>query len=165
MGCRAAGRLSAKRTRRPRLTLPRPAVLRARCSIKISQIPAWLRWAQWLCSLKFTLNLVMGTEFAECAQQDTQIGADCAFLLEANEVNLDAQWRDAVRAPRPRAARCCLAPREMSGLRGEGSARAAAHLLACRCPSDSQGVLIALFFGFQLLAYLALTQKANGNVY
>lgn len=125
VGYHAAGRLSAKHTRRPRLTLPRPAVLYApavlcaRGSIKISQIPAWLRWAQWLCSLKFTLNLVMGTEFAECAQQDTQIGADCAFLLEANEVNLDAQWRDAVRAPRPRAARCCLclAPREMSGLR------------------------------------------------
>ena len=27
-----------------------------------------------------------------------------------------------------------------------------------------QGILIALFVGFQLLAYLALTTKANGNV-
>jgi len=27
------------------------------------------------------------------------------------------------------------------------------------------GILIALFFGFQLLAYISLTQKANGNLY
>lgn len=99
-----------------------PQLLFAGFFIKISQIPAWLRWAQWLCSLKFTLNLVMATEFGACAAKGGERGASCAFLLEANEVDLDAQGRDA-------------------------------------------GVLIGLFFGFQLLAYLALTQKANGNLY
>jgi hypothetical protein len=28
-----------------------------------------------------------------------------------------------------------------------------------------QGVLLGLFFGFQLLAYIALTQKASGSLY
>jgi hypothetical protein len=28
-----------------------------------------------------------------------------------------------------------------------------------------QGILVGLFFGFQLLAYIFLVQKANGNLY
>ncbi|KAG8465775.1 hypothetical protein KFE25_005345 [Diacronema lutheri] len=98
-----------------------PQLLFAGFFIKITQIPVWLRWAQYLCSLKFTLNLVMANEFGDCALQPTERGAQCAFFLDANQVQLDQQWRDA-------------------------------------------GILIALFVGFQLLAYLALTTKANGNV-
>eukprot|EP00302_Diacronema_sp_CCMP2436_P033680 CAMPEP_0180005498 /NCGR_PEP_ID=MMETSP0984-20121128/12730_1 /TAXON_ID=483367 /ORGANISM="non described non described, Strain CCMP 2436" /LENGTH=137 /DNA_ID=CAMNT_0021926219 /DNA_START=365 /DNA_END=777 /DNA_ORIENTATION=+ len=86
-----------------------------------------------LCSLKFTLNLVMGNEFGECADAELAAGAmvegaqsgnSCAFLLSANNVDYTTSgvWRDG-------------------------------------------GILIALFFGFQLLAYISLTQKANGNLY
>lgn len=104
-----------------------PQLLFAGFFIKISQIPVWLRWAQWLCSLKFTLNLVMATEFGECSLKGQKDGnysefGNCTFLIDANSVNLATPWRDA-------------------------------------------GVLIGLFFGFQLVAYIALTQKANGNLY
>jgi len=42
-----------------------PQLLFAGFFISISDIPVWLRWAQYLCSLKYSINLVMLLEFAQ----------------------------------------------------------------------------------------------------
>ena len=86
-----------------------------------------MRWARWLCSLKFTLNLAMSTEFGACATAQRESGevgpyGNCAFLLDLNDVDINQNGRDA-------------------------------------------GILVGLYFGFQLLAYVFLVQKANGNLY
>ena len=40
-----------------------PQILFAGFFIQSSQIPAWLRWAQYLCSLKYGINLLLLVEF------------------------------------------------------------------------------------------------------
>jgi len=40
-----------------------PQILFAGFFIKMAQIPRWLRWAQYLCSLKFAINLALIIEF------------------------------------------------------------------------------------------------------
>ena len=40
-----------------------PQFLFAGFFVKLSQIPVWIRWAQYLCSLKFGINLLMINEF------------------------------------------------------------------------------------------------------
>eukprot|EP00462_Mataza_sp_D1_P025918 CAMPEP_0175147448 /NCGR_PEP_ID=MMETSP0087-20121206/16001_1 /TAXON_ID=136419 /ORGANISM="Unknown Unknown, Strain D1" /LENGTH=563 /DNA_ID=CAMNT_0016432645 /DNA_START=38 /DNA_END=1726 /DNA_ORIENTATION=- len=42
-----------------------PQLLFAGFFIKVTLIPVWLRWAQYLCSMKFCLNLAMLVEFAD----------------------------------------------------------------------------------------------------
>jgi len=76
-----------------------PQLLFAGFFIRIDQIPVWLRWAQWLCSLKYSLNLLILLEFSDC---DTEVPADggpsaselCADLIEGNEVEGDLFFRD-----------------------------------------------------------------------
>lgn len=40
-----------------------PQLLFSGFFVAINAIPVWLRWAQWLCSLKYTLNLLLLIEF------------------------------------------------------------------------------------------------------
>mmetsp|Transcript_9197 Transcript_9197/g.19946 ORF Transcript_9197/g.19946 Transcript_9197/m.19946 type:complete len:355 (+) Transcript_9197:3783-4847(+) len=54
--------------------------------ISISQIPKWLQWVQYLCSLKYGLNLAIITEFSGC---DTE---DCLAIFSLNDVHDDLQW-------------------------------------------------------------------------
>lgn len=63
-----------------------PQIMFAGFFIKMSQIPHFLRWAQYLCSLKFTINLMMITEFGEC---DTE---ECQKLLSDNDVDKSLWW-------------------------------------------------------------------------
>jgi energy-coupling factor transporter ATP-binding protein EcfA2 len=56
--------------------------------IKINQIPICLRWVQYLCSLKFAINLLMINEFSEC--QGFQ--EDCDKLLKINDVDKSLWW-------------------------------------------------------------------------
>jgi hypothetical protein len=50
----------------------------------------------------------MSTEFGDCAAEQRRTGVvgpygNCAFLLDLNDVDVDQNGRDAVRAPRARA--------------------------------------------------------------
>jgi ABC-type multidrug transport system permease subunit len=65
-----------------------PQILFTGFFIRISQIPVWLRWAQYLCSLKFSLNLILLVEFSDC--EDQQLCDE--FVLDPNNVVEDDWW-------------------------------------------------------------------------
>jgi hypothetical protein len=54
-------------------------------------IPVVLRWAQYLCSLKYALNILLIVEFGE---KSCSAGAEslCEELLRSNEVEVDLKW-------------------------------------------------------------------------
>eukprot|EP00808_Paulinella_micropora_P029614 g71858.t1 len=53
-----------------------PQLLFAGFFIRIDQIPVWLQWAQYTCSLKYALNLLVLTEFNDNDCGTTIIGYD-----------------------------------------------------------------------------------------
>mmetsp|Transcript_8772 Transcript_8772/g.16344 ORF Transcript_8772/g.16344 Transcript_8772/m.16344 type:complete len:652 (-) Transcript_8772:2368-4323(-) len=76
-----------------------PQLLFAGLFIKISQIPSWLQWVQYLCSLKYAMNLASITEFdgnnckvdGNSTLSSIRI-ADCHSLLVYNDVNPNLLW-------------------------------------------------------------------------
>ncbi|GMH47425.1 hypothetical protein TrVE_jg4854 [Triparma verrucosa] len=68
-----------------------PQMLFAGFFVAADQIPEYLRWAQYLCSLKYAMNLLSIVEFGE---DSCQAGAEaqCAKLLDGNEVEEDLAW-------------------------------------------------------------------------
>jgi hypothetical protein len=69
-----------------------PQMLFAGFFVRIEQIPAYLRWAQYLCALKYCLNLIMVIEFSDCGKDSSNpdlAEAACDQLLKANEVDKD----------------------------------------------------------------------------
>jgi ABC-type multidrug transport system permease subunit len=68
-----------------------PQMLFAGFFVSTDQIPSYLRWAQYLCSLKYAMNLLSIIEFGESACQS---GADmqCKALLDSNEIDEDKWW-------------------------------------------------------------------------
>lgn len=110
-----------------------PQILFGGFFIKIEQIPVWIRWAQYLCSLKFAINLHMIVEFTGPCEKEPQtyggtIGmaesqgsrkAACAQLLEMNEVK-EEMW----------------------------------YVYAL--------ILVGIFFTFRLLGLVILTRRARG---
>ena len=61
----------------------------------MEQIPDMLRWAQYLCSLKFAMNLALIAEFggdAGCPANNTLRCETSADLLAENDVNEDDWW-------------------------------------------------------------------------
>ncbi len=71
-----------------------PQILFAGFFVKISSIPVWIRWAQYLCSLKFAINLHMINEFGNNPYGgcDPKLRPDCDNLLERTEVYPDMWW-------------------------------------------------------------------------
>jgi energy-coupling factor transporter ATP-binding protein EcfA2/ABC-type multidrug transport system permease subunit len=63
-----------------------PQLLFAGFFIRVSLIPEWLRWAQYMCSMKFALNLAMLVEFADDESQET------ARFLASQSVSYDEWW-------------------------------------------------------------------------
>lgn len=61
-----------------------PQLLFAGFFIKIELIPAALRWLQYLCALKFAVNLTMIAEFGDDPNAD--------MLFKQNEVDKDLWW-------------------------------------------------------------------------
>ena len=59
-----------------------PQILFAGFFIQASQIPWWLRWAQYLCSLKYGINLLLVTEFGPQVAD----GWDPAYTQQAAEL-------------------------------------------------------------------------------
>jgi len=53
--------------------------------VQIEQIPSFIRWAQWLCTLKYSLNLLLLAEFGDRNPENDA-------LLEANDVERDLAW-------------------------------------------------------------------------
>lgn len=114
-----------------------PQILFGGFFIKITQIPEWIRWAQYICSLKFAINLHMIIEFANGAcDGDPKVykglmgppvpGAPaltrkqaCDSMLEQNDVEPELWW--------------------FYGL-----------------------VLLGIFLGFRLIALVLLTRRARG---
>mmetsp|Transcript_3283 Transcript_3283/g.4079 ORF Transcript_3283/g.4079 Transcript_3283/m.4079 type:complete len:136 (-) Transcript_3283:50-457(-) len=62
-----------------------PQLLFAGFFVQINQIPVWLRWAQWVCSLKYSVNLLLVTEFTE---DDDEVDD----LFDANDVKRGDAW-------------------------------------------------------------------------
>jgi ABC-type multidrug transport system permease subunit len=67
-----------------------PQILFAGFFIRTSSIPIFLRWAQWLCSLKYAVNLILLTEFAlhnpSCNTSDAAY-ENCKGVLDDNSIN------------------------------------------------------------------------------
>lgn len=60
--------------------------------IRTSQIPVYLRWAQYLCSLKYAMNLVLMNEFHagnDSCQSSPEAQANCKNVLSNNDVDTD----------------------------------------------------------------------------
>ena len=68
-----------------------PQILFAGLFVKLEQVPVWIRWAQYLCSLKYTMNLYMVNEFGD-ASCDPARKAECNRLLDNNNVQKDIWW-------------------------------------------------------------------------
>lgn len=72
-----------------------PQVLFAGFFVKISQIPIFLRWAQYLCALKYGVNLLLIVEFDssnESCRRNLMAAHNCATLLANNDVKPELWW-------------------------------------------------------------------------
>eukprot|EP01036_Dinobryon_divergens_P026163 gene26163-34779_t len=67
-----------------------PQILFGGFFIRTSLIPVWLRWAQYVCGMKYGMNLVFMNEFRvsspSCAV-DPKATANCSNLLSSNSVD------------------------------------------------------------------------------
>eukprot|EP00573_Skeletonema_grethae_P011544 CAMPEP_0201692650 /NCGR_PEP_ID=MMETSP0578-20130828/5475_1 /ASSEMBLY_ACC=CAM_ASM_000663 /TAXON_ID=267565 /ORGANISM="Skeletonema grethea, Strain CCMP 1804" /LENGTH=730 /DNA_ID=CAMNT_0048178061 /DNA_START=80 /DNA_END=2269 /DNA_ORIENTATION=- len=72
-----------------------PQLLFAGFFVRTDLIPAWLQWAQYLCSLTYGVRLALLAEFGDCAKNENNqyYGPGepniCANLLEVNQVDED----------------------------------------------------------------------------
>jgi hypothetical protein len=56
-----------------------PQILFSGFFIRTSLIPIYMRWAQYLCSLKYAINLLLIIEFGTCDDQ-VSFGLICLFV-------------------------------------------------------------------------------------
>lgn len=63
-----------------------PQLLFAGFFVSTDAIPAFLRWAQYLCSLVYAVRLSLDAEFGDCE------APSCIALIESNEVNSENTW-------------------------------------------------------------------------
>lgn len=68
-----------------------PQILFAGFFIRTSQIPEWLRWAQYLCSLKYGVNLVALNEFSSDYCNDEGTG-NCENYFDRNNIEPKQWW-------------------------------------------------------------------------
>jgi ABC-type multidrug transport system permease subunit len=67
-----------------------PQILFAGFFIRTSQIPVFLRWAQYLCSMKYAMNLVLIDEFGKSSDKCTassDAAANCEMIQSSNDIN------------------------------------------------------------------------------
>lgn len=53
-------------------------------------IPQWIRWAQWLCSLKYAAGLLYIQEFDDCGGERADL--NCDIILSQNNVSPEDEW-------------------------------------------------------------------------
>jgi hypothetical protein len=63
-----------------------PQVLFSGLFLQIKEVPSYLRWVQYLCTLKYGINLVCIVEFGG----DDRVGGE--LLLDAQNINKDMRW-------------------------------------------------------------------------
>jgi hypothetical protein len=67
-----------------------PQIFFAGFLIRTEQIPVFLRWAQYLCGIKYAVNLAIMTEFQETSdncQENAISRFNCKNLIEKNDVH------------------------------------------------------------------------------
>jgi hypothetical protein len=72
-----------------------PQILFAGFFIRTSQIPAFMRWAQYLCGLKYAMNLSIMTEFrvtSPSCNTDDNARTNCENLLDVNDIHPKDFW-------------------------------------------------------------------------
>lgn len=70
-----------------------PQLLFAGFFIKTSQIPLILRWAQYLCSLKYAMNMLLLLEFALSNKNCSgNAHAFCGSVVSSNDISKDSFW-------------------------------------------------------------------------
>ncbi|GMH52876.1 hypothetical protein TrLO_g10234 [Triparma laevis f. longispina] len=70
-----------------------PQLLFSGFFVAINAIPVWLRWAQWLCSLKYTLNLLLLIEFNnDVCGASPGAQANCNSLFARNDIQTSLIW-------------------------------------------------------------------------
>jgi hypothetical protein len=70
-----------------------PQLLFAGFFVKISQVPVFLQWAQYLCSMKYAMNLIFLAEFSPSVPSCIGSAAvNCKNLLESNQIESDLGW-------------------------------------------------------------------------
>jgi len=72
-----------------------PQLLFSGFFVRTSMIPLFMRWAQYLCALKYSLNLILLTEFSatnsNCEASD-EAKQNCATVLRTNDVHHTDWW-------------------------------------------------------------------------
>ena len=69
-----------------------PQLLFAGFYIRLSQIPVFLRWAQYLCSLKYAMNLILYIEFNPSNENcEGDANRNCAAVIASNDI-VTGQW-------------------------------------------------------------------------
>lgn len=64
-----------------------PQILFAGFFIKMSQVPIFLRWAQYLCAMKYAMNLIILTEFDTSLPSCHGAAAmNCQTVIEQNNI-------------------------------------------------------------------------------
>jgi hypothetical protein len=72
-----------------------PQILFAGFFIRTSQIPIFLRWAQYLCGMKYAMNLLLFIEFhpsLKSCSDSTAAEENCHAVLETNDIDQDRYW-------------------------------------------------------------------------
>ena len=72
-----------------------PQILFAGFFIRTSLIPVFLRWAQYLCALKYGLNIAIMNEFSasqDSCQESEDAARNCAKILDDNGIEKDDWW-------------------------------------------------------------------------
>ena len=71
-----------------------PQILFAGFFVKMSQIPIFLRWAQYLCAMKYSMNILILTEFDLSLNscQGEAAHMNCVGIQHRNQVNPNLWW-------------------------------------------------------------------------
>jgi len=69
-----------------------PQMLFAGFFVRISLIPIWLQWIQYVCSLTYGLRLVVYYEFKDCADGSGKAADNCNELLDSLNIDNDDTW-------------------------------------------------------------------------
>lgn len=122
-----------------------PQILFSGFFVPISHIPEWLRWAQYLCSLKYTINLLMIEEFKGVPSTlEVPVSSYDTVVYGCSGANLTADYSCTTEGPGYSTA---LFP----------NANVEVSLLPMYL-----GILIAIFVVFRVIALVALVIKSRG---
>eukprot|EP00299_Pterocystis_sp_00344_P019144 c9525_g1_i1.p1 GENE.c9525_g1_i1~~c9525_g1_i1.p1 ORF type:complete len:599 (+),score=142.03 c9525_g1_i1:29-1825(+) len=66
-----------------------PQILFAGFFIRLELVPVYMRWAQYLCSLKYAMNLAILVEFNDCDPLEKMA---CSKLKDSNDIEKDHWW-------------------------------------------------------------------------